>query len=1031
MASSISSQTSSLQKQQQQQSSQLLQNTMASSVITETSAAATQMTPSSSIDSTDTSSSDDKDLLLDSDPYLSSSPSIHEDEIDFHYVYALRTFVATERGQANASKGDAMILLNDSNSYWWLVRLVKDSSVGFLPAEHIETPSERLARLNKHRNSEYCTTAPYSLAGANNSLSLPMGNNHMNNSSTGSIASAGSTSASPAPATHSASSSPLSFFHNRLLKKTSSSSLSKTKKSVTFTQNLTYVSASEYEYSDADEADVEDMAEDSSDEEEQEEHHHDKEQQTAQAQQPNTGVLVQGGAPVINSTSANLKTDDDLKTTTEPATLAAANNSHLETPASAPISAAGQALGSASPLTNSFNVDPLQIRKPRSNPNLREGAEENINTQHQFNTNSDEDDDVIRHSIANRDSVLIHEQHATVVEYHGDSSSDSSSDSDRYPRNEETPHAALIDNPASTAPVDNGNIKPSSSDKAAPSGLFSRLSRGINRRHSTATQPEDSEVLNATSTVSQDGSPGSQPNPASSPRSARRRSLLKTKSSTEQLNKKNGSLDSSTGSVHSFSGLFKRNRKNSLSSGSVHSSTPSSEFGSSTNSTAPPMSPPSSLSSASSSNTAQHIVLQPIQAASPEVAPALVPAPLSNSASLLRNSSPQSSSSVSTAIADPSPLNSMNSQPPAQETAPAAPAPITIPVQTEMAPVQQRRSSFNPFRASTNIDSPTVASTPISSSPLIEQPSTFYGNSTAPLNIAALAANDHLKNTASVVAPFGNGLTTTMSSSTYSSSISSTSSSISPNNSRAGAFPQQFAGIVTAKSSSAMSLSSGDDRDTETEMETGRSGSAATTMSTMSTVPSSPSFDEAGEDGLPNSHDKFVKQQSPLTTVSPISNDNTLSNLGDALNQQGSTNSVTSRDITAGGDDLTKPVPPPSQMFQSPVVSTPPATPPIESISKTSLVSALSMPESMAQTSPQFMRPMAPLSPKPSSEAPLYTPQTQSTNNAITAAVAEAGSFELHPEILPMYQETSAKLDKISARIDELLKTVSRRVPAL
>lgn len=63
-----------------------------------------------------------------------------------------------------------MVLLDDSNSYWWLVRIVKDQSIGtvdtaildcdsradfglgYLPAEHIETPSERLARLNKHRN---------------------------------------------------------------------------------------------------------------------------------------------------------------------------------------------------------------------------------------------------------------------------------------------------------------------------------------------------------------------------------------------------------------------------------------------------------------------------------------------------------------------------------------------------------------------------------------------------------------------------------------------------------------------------------------------------------------------------------------------------------------------------------------------------------------------------------------------------------------------------------------------------------------
>lgn len=90
------------------------------------------------------------------------------EDIDFEFVYALHTFVATVEGQANATKGDTMVLLDDSNSYWWLVRVVKDSSIGethpywtrysllttsgYLPAEHIETPLERLARLNKHRN---------------------------------------------------------------------------------------------------------------------------------------------------------------------------------------------------------------------------------------------------------------------------------------------------------------------------------------------------------------------------------------------------------------------------------------------------------------------------------------------------------------------------------------------------------------------------------------------------------------------------------------------------------------------------------------------------------------------------------------------------------------------------------------------------------------------------------------------------------------------------------------------------------------
>lgn len=45
-------------------------------------------------------------------------------------VYALHTFTATVEGQANAAKGEHMVLLDDSNSYWWLVRIVRDNSIG-------------------------------------------------------------------------------------------------------------------------------------------------------------------------------------------------------------------------------------------------------------------------------------------------------------------------------------------------------------------------------------------------------------------------------------------------------------------------------------------------------------------------------------------------------------------------------------------------------------------------------------------------------------------------------------------------------------------------------------------------------------------------------------------------------------------------------------------------------------------------------------------------------------------------------------
>ncbi|TVY46460.1 Tip elongation aberrant protein [Lachnellula occidentalis] len=74
------------------------------------------------------------------------------EDIDFEFVYALHTFVATSRDKQMLQRAI------QCNSYWWLVRVVKDSSIGYLPAEHIETPTERLARLNKHRNIDLTST---------------------------------------------------------------------------------------------------------------------------------------------------------------------------------------------------------------------------------------------------------------------------------------------------------------------------------------------------------------------------------------------------------------------------------------------------------------------------------------------------------------------------------------------------------------------------------------------------------------------------------------------------------------------------------------------------------------------------------------------------------------------------------------------------------------------------------------------------------------------------------------------------------
>ena len=86
-------------------------------------------------DSNDSDDDDTEDLSFTDDPrYIDSGwggECLREvEDIDFEFVYALHTFVATVEGQANATKGDTMVLLDDSNSYWWLVRVVKDSSIG-------------------------------------------------------------------------------------------------------------------------------------------------------------------------------------------------------------------------------------------------------------------------------------------------------------------------------------------------------------------------------------------------------------------------------------------------------------------------------------------------------------------------------------------------------------------------------------------------------------------------------------------------------------------------------------------------------------------------------------------------------------------------------------------------------------------------------------------------------------------------------------------------------------------------------------
>lgn len=119
---------------------------------------------------------------MDEDDDRSSSLSIPNESIDFDLVYSLHSFAATVEGQASVVKGDSLFLMDDSNSYWWLVRVLKTQDVGYIPAENIETPFERLARLNKHRNVDLAHATPQELQEGvehvRNNLSSRAGSHH-------------------------------------------------------------------------------------------------------------------------------------------------------------------------------------------------------------------------------------------------------------------------------------------------------------------------------------------------------------------------------------------------------------------------------------------------------------------------------------------------------------------------------------------------------------------------------------------------------------------------------------------------------------------------------------------------------------------------------------------------------------------------------------------------------------------------------------------------------------------------------------
>ncbi|OWB75446.1 hypothetical protein B5S31_g5347 [[Candida] boidinii] len=88
-----------------------------------------------------------------SDNLLPSPPSSPPRDLDPGKLYALFDFSGPEDSHLELTKDDPVELLNDSDSYWWLVRKLNGlNSVGFAPAEILETYEERLARLNCWKN---------------------------------------------------------------------------------------------------------------------------------------------------------------------------------------------------------------------------------------------------------------------------------------------------------------------------------------------------------------------------------------------------------------------------------------------------------------------------------------------------------------------------------------------------------------------------------------------------------------------------------------------------------------------------------------------------------------------------------------------------------------------------------------------------------------------------------------------------------------------------------------------------------------
>ncbi|KAJ2848091.1 protein phosphatase regulator [Coemansia brasiliensis] len=99
----------------------------------------------------------DSDILSDDNDSVSS---LVDEDVDFGYVYALFNFPQMVEGQITVEEGEKLTLLDDSNSYWWLVQNLRDNQMGYIPADNIETAFGKLARVNRRKNLKLCQPDP-------------------------------------------------------------------------------------------------------------------------------------------------------------------------------------------------------------------------------------------------------------------------------------------------------------------------------------------------------------------------------------------------------------------------------------------------------------------------------------------------------------------------------------------------------------------------------------------------------------------------------------------------------------------------------------------------------------------------------------------------------------------------------------------------------------------------------------------------------------------------------------------------------